>query len=270
MSMIASAVNYLVIVCLCMCIYMCALSLSHSLMFWTDYGDPPTIERARMDGTGRATIVQRADMFQNLDHPNDIAIDFDTELLYFADGAAGIVAAVTFNGNGRVILNKFRDNPSLRRSQPVTNFIRKPKSLTLRHLSNANRDSDENTEQAELFWSDPEFHGISAVDLVTTGRRTGGIEHSNLRSVLPRTTDYKPMAVQFVSLQGHKPGGECGEGYVFSVTFHFLLHCMLYMRSSCEGISVVCCVLTNVLYYMALIHSTNSCENICNCNDYIQ
>lgn len=162
-----------------------------------------------MDGTERTSIVNQAGLFRNLRYLNDVVIDLNTEMLYFADGNAGIVGVVSLSGSaGRVIVNRMDDNPQLRQSQPVTSYIRQPRSLSIRHLSETNQDSDRNTEEAQLFWSDPEFHTISATDLVTTGRQTSGVRKLNLRTVLPRKTDYKPFAVQFVSTSGHRVGGE--------------------------------------------------------------
>ena len=183
---------------------------THSTMFWTDFGDNAKIESARMDGTRRMSIVSRnSEPFTNLLHPNDVVIDLNTDIVYFSDGSAGIIGAVTLSGSGgRIVVNQLQDNPQLRRSQPTTSYIRKPRSLSIRHLAEDDQDGDDNTEEAELFWTDPEFKTLTATDLVTSGRTTNGIRKFNLRSMLPRTTPYKPFAVQFVSLNGHKVGGE--------------------------------------------------------------
>jgi sugar lactone lactonase YvrE len=177
-------------------------------MFWTDFGDNAKIESARMDGTRGMSIVSRnSEPFTNLLHPNDVVIDLNTDIVYFSDGSAGIIGAVTLSGSGgRIVVNQLQDNPQLRRSQPTTSYIRKPRSLSIRHLAEDDQDGDDNTEEAELFWTDPEFKTLTATDLVTSGRTTNGIRKFNLRSMLPRTTPYKPFAVQFVSLNGHKVG----------------------------------------------------------------
>ena len=179
-------------------------------MFWTDFGNNAKIMSARMDGSKNRSIVSAdSEKFSSLLYPNDVVIDLNTDIVYFCDGSAGIIGAVTLSGSGgKIIVNHLRDNPPLRRSQPTSSFIRKPRSLSIRHLAEAHQDGDDNTEQTELFWTDPEFNTLTATDLVTTGRTTSGIVKSNLRSLLPRTTKYKPFAVQFVSLNGHKVGGE--------------------------------------------------------------
>ena len=138
---------------------MFVITLFHSLMFWTDFGDDPRIETAHMDGSKRRSIISSLSTpFSNLLHPNDVLVDLNTELLYFCDGSAGIVGATTLAGNsGRVLLDKMVDNPALSRSQPVTSYIRQPRSLSMRYLAPAHRDNIANTEETELFWSDPEF-----------------------------------------------------------------------------------------------------------------
>ena len=196
-------------------------------MFWTDYGNPPKIESAKMDGTGRNPIVSsNSQPFSNLLYPNDVVVDLNTDLVYFSDGSAGIVGVVTMvGGGGRVIVNE-NDNPQLRRSQPVTRYIHQPRSLSLRHLTQAQQDGNEDTEETELFWTNPEVRTVSAANLVTTGRRTGGIEKFHLRSILPRTTRYKALAVQFVSMNGHKKGGEirmlCDGSYCDAFAYKFI------------------------------------------------
>ena len=126
----------------------------NSLMFWTDFGDEPKIEIARMDGSTRRPIIGRGSTpFQDFLHPNDVLIDLNTEFVYFCEGSAGIVGVTTLAGNsGQIILDKTVDNPTLRRSQPVTSFIREPRSLSMRHLAPIHQDNDDNTEETELFW----------------------------------------------------------------------------------------------------------------------
>ena len=118
--------------------------------------------------------------------------------MYFSDGSRGLIGAVTISGNsGRVIVNRM----------VYTGYIRRPCSMAIRHLDDAHQD-DVDTEETEVFWTDPELRTISAANLVTRGGETEGIRKSNLRSVLSRATDYKPLAVQFVSSDGHRENGE--------------------------------------------------------------
>lgn len=164
-------------------------------MFWVDYGQEPRIERAHMDGSERTTIVSRASPFSNLRYPNDVVIDFTTEFLYFIDGSAGFIGVVSFSGTGKIVV------PA---SEP---YIRKPFSLTLRHLSEQYQDGDSETEEATLYWSDRNYYSFARTDIVTRNSRISGIEHMSLRGILPRSTQYPPYGVQFVSMSGHKEGG---------------------------------------------------------------
>ena len=179
-----------------------------SVMFWTDFGDTPEIKGARMDGTSPTSIIGRGtEPFSNLRYPNDIAIDFNTNLLYFCEGGSGIIGVTTLTGNnGRILVDKLEDNPHLRRSQPTTRYVQQPRSLSLRHLAPAHRDDDFDTEETELFWADPDIRTITSTDLVTTGGAISSILKTPLRPVLTKT-GYNPLAVQFVSSSGHKPGG---------------------------------------------------------------
>lgn len=50
-------------------------------MYWSDWGEHPKIEMASMDGTNRQTILST-----NLIWPNGLALDFEKNRLYWADG----------------------------------------------------------------------------------------------------------------------------------------------------------------------------------------
>ena len=52
------------------------------LMYWTDWGSPPKIERASLDGDRRQTIVEG-----ELKWPNGLVIDSASRRLYWADAA---------------------------------------------------------------------------------------------------------------------------------------------------------------------------------------
>lgn len=66
------------------------------LMFWSDWGSTPMIERANMDGTDRVSIVT-----QNLLFPNGLAVDQMNSRLYFVDGGIKTLEYVSFDGTGR-------------------------------------------------------------------------------------------------------------------------------------------------------------------------
>lgn len=49
-------------------------------MYWTDWGKQPKIERANLDGSDRAVLVN-----SNLGWPNGLALDHSTGKLYWGD-----------------------------------------------------------------------------------------------------------------------------------------------------------------------------------------
>ncbi|VDK84757.1 unnamed protein product [Cylicostephanus goldi] len=65
------------------------------LMFWTDWGQNPHIERANMDGTDRQIIVST-----KIYWPNTIALDLTTDRVYFADSKLDYIDFVNYDGTG--------------------------------------------------------------------------------------------------------------------------------------------------------------------------
>jgi len=57
-----------------------ALLLYSRLMYWTDWGVTPKIERASLDGSNRGTIV-----WGQLKWPNGLVIDKASQRLFWAD-----------------------------------------------------------------------------------------------------------------------------------------------------------------------------------------
>lgn len=72
------------------------ISSSTYLMFWTDWGQNPRIERANMDGAGRQVIVST-----KLFWPNGLALDYTTRRVYFADAYLKYIDYCDYNGNNR-------------------------------------------------------------------------------------------------------------------------------------------------------------------------
>ena len=69
-------------------------------IYWTDWSDPDPepvgrIERASLDGTDRQIIVA------NLTWANGLAIDYQTDMVYWCDGLAHKIEMVSLNGEGR-------------------------------------------------------------------------------------------------------------------------------------------------------------------------
>ncbi|XP_023355035.1 low-density lipoprotein receptor-related protein 2 isoform X2 [Sarcophilus harrisii] len=66
------------------------------LMFWSDWGRNPRIERASMDGTNRTVIIK-----DKIYWPNGLAIDYPNKLLYFMDAYLDYIDFCDYNGNHR-------------------------------------------------------------------------------------------------------------------------------------------------------------------------
>ncbi|XP_019409279.1 PREDICTED: low-density lipoprotein receptor-related protein 2 [Crocodylus porosus] len=66
------------------------------VMFWTDWGRNPRIEKASMDGTMRTVIIS-----DKIYWPNGLSIDYPNKLLYFADAYLDYIDFCDYNGNHR-------------------------------------------------------------------------------------------------------------------------------------------------------------------------
>ena len=68
------------------------------LMFWTDWGEYPKIERAAMNGDpdSRVILVER-----EIAWPNGLTLDYESKLLYWVEAKLRYIAAVDWNGNNR-------------------------------------------------------------------------------------------------------------------------------------------------------------------------
>ncbi|XP_030179601.1 low-density lipoprotein receptor-related protein 2 [Lynx canadensis] len=70
--------------------------ISDHLMFWSDWGHHPRIERASMDGSLRTVIVQ-----DKIFWPSGITIDYPNRLLYFIDSYLDYIDFCDYNGQHR-------------------------------------------------------------------------------------------------------------------------------------------------------------------------
>ncbi|MBN3273161.1 LRP2 protein, partial [Polyodon spathula] len=69
---------------------------STNVMFWTDWGQNPRIERASMDGSVRKVILT-----YKLYWPNGLTLDYPTQRLYFADAYLDYIDYCDYDGNNR-------------------------------------------------------------------------------------------------------------------------------------------------------------------------
>ena len=69
-----------------------------SLMFWTDWGTSPKIERSTMHGDDRRAIVS-----SDLRWPNGITIDVTGSKIYWTDAGKDRIEASNFDGSSRQV-----------------------------------------------------------------------------------------------------------------------------------------------------------------------
>ena len=75
------------------------LFIIFSMMYWTDWGANPKIERAGMDGSARQTIVTG-----NLGWPNGLTIELATDRLYWVDAKLDKIEKSDLNGGNRQLI----------------------------------------------------------------------------------------------------------------------------------------------------------------------
>lgn len=82
--------------------------LSHyRTMYWTDWGTPPKIESASMDGANRNAVITT-----DLYWPNALTLDYQNQILYWADAWLDKVEMSTTTGaNRRVLSNLYIYHP---------------------------------------------------------------------------------------------------------------------------------------------------------------
>ena len=68
-------------------------------MYWTDWGDHPKIERARLDGSHRVTLVNTSIVW-----PNGIAIDYLGSKIYWADAKLDKIEVMNLDGSNRRVV----------------------------------------------------------------------------------------------------------------------------------------------------------------------
>ncbi|XP_076116037.1 low-density lipoprotein receptor-related protein 6-like isoform X1 [Mytilus galloprovincialis] len=68
-------------------------------MYWVNMVQPPTIDRAAMDGTERMTLFSKA-----LGKPGPLAVDVQNSRLYWADGNLNRIECSDLSGGNRIVL----------------------------------------------------------------------------------------------------------------------------------------------------------------------
>ena len=71
---------------------------SSGYMFWTDWSyKEPKIERSRMDGSERTVLVNKTTL-TDIRWPNGLAVDFDTNVIYWTDANADAIFRMDLDG----------------------------------------------------------------------------------------------------------------------------------------------------------------------------
>ncbi|CAG5119992.1 unnamed protein product, partial [Candidula unifasciata] len=76
------------------------------LMFWTDWGEKPKIERAYLDGSTRKVIID-----SQLGYPNALSIDYDSLRLYWVDAKMDKIESSDLAGRSRLTLIQQTPHP---------------------------------------------------------------------------------------------------------------------------------------------------------------
>ena len=69
------------------------------MMYWSDWGNVPRIEKASMDGSGRVVIHST-----NLTWPNALTLDIPSQTLYWADASFDKVESSRVDGSNRRLI----------------------------------------------------------------------------------------------------------------------------------------------------------------------
>lgn len=68
------------------------------MLFWSEWGKDAKIERCGMDGDN---ITRQVLVSKNVDWPNGLSIDYQTERLWWVDAKEAKIESVDFDGSGR-------------------------------------------------------------------------------------------------------------------------------------------------------------------------
>lgn len=149
-----------------------AVHPGEALVFWTDWGPKPKIEKAEMDGKNRKSIVT-----ETLFWPNGLTIDYTTNRIYWADAKHNVIETALFDGSDR--------------RKVLTKGLPHPFALTI-------------FEDA-IYWTDWHTKSISTANKATgAGLRT---IHSNLHFPMDIHSFHPQRQPQFKNHCGTNNGG---------------------------------------------------------------
>ena len=74
-------------------------------MYWTDWGSTAKIEKSSMDGRNRSVIHTTG-----LVWPNGLTLDFQNQVLYWADASLDKIESSNVDGSNRRLINSFNSD----------------------------------------------------------------------------------------------------------------------------------------------------------------
>ena len=91
-----------------------------SLLFWTDWGSSPKIERSSLAGENRQTLVST-----NIRWPNDIAVDHISKRLYWIDAYYDKLESIDLEGKQRKLLVQLKSHQRIIHPWSMTYLVDK-------------------------------------------------------------------------------------------------------------------------------------------------
>lgn len=70
--------------------------MNSSLLFWSDWGDKPSLKSSGLDGKEERTI-----MSTNLDWPNSLTLDLSDQKVYMLDALRATISSCNYDGSDR-------------------------------------------------------------------------------------------------------------------------------------------------------------------------
>lgn len=83
-----------------------ALYPEKGLLFWTDWGESPKIEKSYLDGSNRTPLVT-----QDLGWPNGITLDYETNTIFWVDAQLDRIESCDYDGGNRRVIIKDISHP---------------------------------------------------------------------------------------------------------------------------------------------------------------
>ena len=132
-------------------------------VYWSDWGAPARIERSSMDGAARSILHNTS-----LTWPNALTLDYDSQVLYWADASLDKIESSNVDGSNRQIV--------------TVRGLFHPFGITV--------------FQDTLYWSDWRLDAILL-------RRLGDSQNT---TIIFSGLETEPMAIVVVSAQRQPPG----------------------------------------------------------------